>query len=161
MNKFLIYILFALLLVACGDADVSAPLPTGTAPLTEAAISETPPTEVIVSEPTEALAESESDNSMPTQAPDSAESETAPTTTFQIEAWADNWFAAYLGEELIVEDSVSINTERSFNAETATFEAAIHSTSTSFSKTSRRTTQGWNISASAISKWATAALSCS
>ena len=46
------------------------------------------------------------------------------TTTFQLEAWADNWFAAYLGEELIVEDSVSITTERSFNAETAVFEAS-------------------------------------
>lgn len=49
---------------------------------------------------------------------------TTNSTTFQLEAWADNWFAAYLGEELIVEDSVSINTERSFNAETATFEAS-------------------------------------
>ena len=44
--------------------------------------------------------------------------------TFQLEAWADNWFATYLGEELIVEDSVSITTERSFNAETAVFEAS-------------------------------------
>lgn len=42
---------------------------------------------------------------------------------FKLEAWADNWFAAYLGEELIVEDSVSITTERSFNAEITTFEA--------------------------------------
>jgi len=41
--------------------------------------------------------------------------------TFTLEAWADNWFAAYLDEELIVEDSVSINTERSFNSETAEF----------------------------------------
>lgn len=45
-------------------------------------------------------------------------------TTFQLEAWADNWFAVYLGEELIMEDSVPITTERSFNAETATFEAS-------------------------------------
>lgn len=50
--------------------------------------------------------------------------EAAATTTFQLEAWGDNWFAAYLGEELIVEDSVSILTERSFNSETATFEAS-------------------------------------
>ncbi len=49
--------------------------------------------------------------------------ESGPATTFKLEAWADNWFAAYLGEELIVEDSVPITTERSFNAETATFEA--------------------------------------
>ena len=40
-----------------------------------------------------------------------------------MEAWADNWFAAYLGDELIVEDSVSITTERSFNAEAVTFTA--------------------------------------
>lgn len=40
---------------------------------------------------------------------------------FQIEAWADNWFAAYLGDVLIVEDSVPITTERSFNAETVSF----------------------------------------
>ncbi len=41
---------------------------------------------------------------------------------FLIEGWADNWFAAYLGDELIIEDSVSITTERSFNAETAAFD---------------------------------------
>lgn len=46
------------------------------------------------------------------------------STTFKMEAWADNWFAAYLGEELIVEDSVPITTERSFNAETTTFSAS-------------------------------------
>jgi len=39
------------------------------------------------------------------------------------EVWADNWFAFYLGEQLILEDSVSINTERSFNAEVFTFDA--------------------------------------
>lgn len=48
---------------------------------------------------------------------------TVTDNTFKIEGWADNWFAAYLGEDLIVEDSVSITTERSFNSETATFEA--------------------------------------
>ena len=53
-----------------------------------------------------------------------ANSTTTETVTFQLEAWADNWFAAYLGDTLIVEDSVSITTERSFNAETATFEAS-------------------------------------
>ena len=53
----------------------------------------------------------------------SEEEDLNASTTFQLDAWADNWFAAYLGEELIVEDSVSITTERSFNAETVTFEA--------------------------------------
>ncbi len=40
---------------------------------------------------------------------------------FKLDGWADNWFAAYLEHELIVEDSVPITTERSFNAETVTF----------------------------------------
>lgn len=43
------------------------------------------------------------------------------TKVFQLDAWADNWFAAYLDESLIVEDSVPITTERSFNKETAIF----------------------------------------
>lgn len=37
------------------------------------------------------------------------------------DVWADNWFALYLGEELLIEDSVSITTERSFNAESFSF----------------------------------------
>lgn len=53
----------------------------------------------------------------------STEAETEGALTFQMEAWGDNWFSAYLGDQLIVEDSVSINTERSFNAETVTFRA--------------------------------------
>lgn len=42
---------------------------------------------------------------------------------FKLEVWADNWFAAYLGDVLIIEDSVSIDTERSFNSETTEFDA--------------------------------------
>ncbi len=37
------------------------------------------------------------------------------------EVWADNWFAFYLGDEFVIEDSVPITTERSFNAESFTF----------------------------------------
>ena len=48
---------------------------------------------------------------------------TSESHSFKLEAWSDNWFAAYSQETLIVEDSVSITTERSFNAETATFSA--------------------------------------
>jgi len=40
------------------------------------------------------------------------------------EVWADNWFAFYLGEQLVKEDTVSITTERSFNAEVFTFNAS-------------------------------------
>jgi hypothetical protein len=50
-------------------------------------------------------------------------SQTTGSSSFKLEAWADNWFAAYLGEDLLVEDSVPITTERSFNQETITFEA--------------------------------------
>lgn len=45
------------------------------------------------------------------------------TTRFEANAWADNWFAAYRGDALLKEDSVPITTERSFNAETFSFEA--------------------------------------
>ena len=37
------------------------------------------------------------------------------------EVWADNWFALYLGERLIIEDSTPVTTERSFNAESFVF----------------------------------------
>ena len=40
---------------------------------------------------------------------------------FRPEVWADNWFAFYLGERLILEDSTPITTERSFNAEAFVF----------------------------------------
>ena len=44
-------------------------------------------------------------------------------TTIEADVWADNWFALYQGDTLIKEDSVSITTERSFNAESFTFNA--------------------------------------
>ncbi len=47
-----------------------------------------------------------------------------PDGQFMLEAWADNWFAAYDGETLIAEDSVAITTERSFNGERAYFDGA-------------------------------------
>ncbi|MEM7339957.1 MAG: PEBP family protein [Actinomycetota bacterium] len=45
------------------------------------------------------------------------------TSTFTAEVWADNWFALHVNGDLVGEDSVPITTERSFNAETFTFEA--------------------------------------
>ncbi|MGF1697787.1 PEBP family protein [Vibrio lamellibrachiae] len=44
------------------------------------------------------------------------------STQVHADIWSDNWFAMYLGDTLIKQDSVSINTERSFNAESFTFE---------------------------------------
>jgi hypothetical protein len=43
------------------------------------------------------------------------------TRTIKAEVWADNWFALYSGDTLIKEDSVSYNTERSFNSEIFSF----------------------------------------
>ena len=55
------------------------------------------------------------------------EEQTSPGTgiavTIQADVWADNWFALYLDDALIKEDSVSITTERSFNSEVFTFDA--------------------------------------
>jgi len=39
------------------------------------------------------------------------------------DVWTDNWFAFYSGDKLILEDSVPITTERSFNSESFTFSA--------------------------------------
>ena len=49
---------------------------------------------------------------------------TADKPNLKLEAWSDNWFAAYIGEALLIEDSVSITTERSFNAESIAFSAS-------------------------------------
>jgi hypothetical protein len=49
--------------------------------------------------------------------------QTTGSVNFQLDGWADNWFAAYLGDTLLVEDHIPITTERSFNAETVTFRA--------------------------------------
>jgi hypothetical protein len=72
---------------------------------------------------TTALVEAEVD-STETSDPASSSGDLADSSTFQIEVWADNWSAVYVNGELIGEDSVPITTERSFNAETFTFEAA-------------------------------------
>lgn len=47
-----------------------------------------------------------------------------PQTHFKLEAWADNWFAAFHGDILIGEDHIPITTERSFNSETFLFDAS-------------------------------------
>lgn len=44
-------------------------------------------------------------------------------TMFRGEVWADNWSAMYVDGTLVMEDSVAITTERSFNAETFSFES--------------------------------------
>ena len=43
--------------------------------------------------------------------------------TFSADVWADNWFEMRVNGEQVAEDSVPITTERSFNAESFTFDA--------------------------------------
>jgi len=43
--------------------------------------------------------------------------------TFAADVWADNWFEMRIEGEVVAKDSVPITTERSFNAESFTFEA--------------------------------------
>lgn len=45
--------------------------------------------------------------------------------TVAADVWVDNWFALYVGDELIKEDSVAFNTEQSFNAESFSFQATL------------------------------------
>ena len=59
--------------------------------------------------------------SAPTDSPDAVRN--GATVRVSADAWADNWFAFYLGDRLVHEDGVSIETERSFNAESFEFEA--------------------------------------
>lgn len=55
--------------------------------------------------------------------PDVTVIDTPGAISIRGEVWADNWFAFYLGESPIIEDSTPITTERSFNAETFVFNA--------------------------------------
>lgn len=46
----------------------------------------------------------------------------ADQTAVRAEVWADNWYAIYVDDKLLMEDSTPYNTERSFNADTQIFE---------------------------------------
>ena len=48
---------------------------------------------------------------------------TSGSNKFKLEAWVDNWFAVYNEDALIIEDSVPITTERSFNSESVVFKS--------------------------------------
>ncbi len=49
----------------------------------------------------------------------------AESRNLTAEVWVDNWFEMYVNGEKVMEDSEPITTERSFNAETATFTAEL------------------------------------
>ncbi|PRP90966.1 hypothetical protein ENSA5_60410 [Enhygromyxa salina] len=67
-------------------------------------------------------------SSSTTEAPASSARASASATAargeFTVEVWADNWFAMYLDDTLVLEDSVPITTERSFNSETFSFDGS-------------------------------------
>ena len=72
--------------------------------------------------------DSDADQSVSAPAPTSDATTIDPAgaaTGFQIDVWADNWSAVYIDGEMVGEDSVPITTERSFNAETYTFDAQL------------------------------------
>ena len=90
-------LLLTTLLAACGSPPPPAPRNTDTLPA--------------------------ADTSAPSSTTTSGTNATG-TVNIKAEVWTDNWFAFYLGETLIKEDSVPITTERSFNKETFTFQAS-------------------------------------
>lgn len=81
----------------------------------------TPPQPATNSEPQSSTV---SATSLPAQNSNANTSTTAGMINVKAEVWADNWFAFYLGDQLVKEDSGSITTERSFNSETFTFSAS-------------------------------------
>jgi len=57
--------------------------------------------------------------------PAAAQEEGGNRVRIDADAWADNWFALYVNGELVVEDSVPYQTERSFNPESFSFEVEL------------------------------------
>jgi hypothetical protein len=106
--------------VVAGESTTSQPATTSAAPGTDSGI-ETGSSQS-ADTATDATATTATDATTATTAT------TAPaggaSSSFVAEVWADNWFALYVNGELVGEDSVPITTERSFNAETITFEAS-------------------------------------
>ncbi len=115
-----------LLLVALvGAACSSDAADTVVAEATDATEStETTETADEVSDDTEETDDASSDDDAVDSSSDADTTESATAESFTIEVWADNWMAVYVDGELVGEDSVSITTERSFNSEVFTFEAA-------------------------------------
>lgn len=54
---------------------------------------------------------------------ETGQTNTGGEATYRGEVWADNWSSMYVNGTLVMEDSVSITTERSFNEEIFTFTA--------------------------------------
>lgn len=74
--------------------------------------------EPAAAEPVEETAEE------PVEETSASSSESSEPVTIRGEVWADNWSSFFVGEQLVMEDSVPITTERSFNAEVFEFTAS-------------------------------------
>lgn len=83
---------------------------------------------IVACQPPVPLAESTTAEPVVVQEQPQSQPADAADTTAEVqvkaEVWADNWFAFYLADQLIKEDSIPITTERSFNSETFTFTAS-------------------------------------
>jgi len=102
MNKYKSLVLFSILVITLSACRGTPPPPP--------AKEDSSPRTVTPNEPANDIPETNNANG-------------SQTITVQGEVWADNWFAFYLKDQLIKEDSVPITTERSFNSEVFTFEA--------------------------------------
>ena len=124
-------ILVALLVAACGSASDGEAVATDdpAATVSEVAAATAVPDETDDeatsddSGSTEEAQDEEATETADDTQSDEVEAEAATASTFVVEVWVDNWMAVYVDGVLIGEDSVSITTERSFNAETFTFDA--------------------------------------
>ncbi|MEM9521236.1 MAG: PEBP family protein [Actinomycetota bacterium] len=107
----LLIITSGLLLAACGDDDSGADV-EATPETTEAPTAGAEPTP-------------EPDDETASASTSAADDPSVSSVTVIAEVWADNWFSLTVNGDFIGEDSVPITTERSFNAETFTFETTL------------------------------------
>ena len=110
---------------ACGGGGTAATT-SSTTPVPSATTAAAPTSAATVTEATASSIATETTtvtSTTPASTPPD-ESPASASSTFRAEVWADNWFAMSVNGTPIGEDSVPITTERSFNSETFTFEAA-------------------------------------
>ncbi len=124
-NMAIVLLTMSVFLAACGsdapdDAVTSAPAAITSSDEPAAEMSTTTP---VVDDAAPLTQPDTADDPSNTSPGDTQSDAVAQASNFTIEVWADNWAAVYVNGELIGEDSVPITSERSFNAETFTFEA--------------------------------------
>ncbi|MEO1058722.1 MAG: PEBP family protein [Actinomycetota bacterium] len=112
----------AVVLAACGSDDSPTTAPTASNSAATVAPAAAPDTTLASTGTSELATTVEATDDL--EAADGAIEQASDTRTFVAEVWADNWFALYVDGELVGQDSVPITTERSFNAETISFEAS-------------------------------------